>query len=63
MVIDSDVLLIRNAILERINDTNERMSVAIAESDSETIASCSYLVAEYEQMLEEFDRHNSISKS
>jgi len=61
--IDKDVLKSRQKIKDLIDKSENEICDALLRGDREEVASLTYLVAEYEQMLEEFDVHHNISKS
>lgn len=61
MSIDKELLKSRNAIVEIINVCNEQLTDAMSKGDQETVASQTYMIAEYEQMLEEFDKYHDFN--
>lgn len=62
MSIDKEVLEGRQKIKDWIDKAQNEMRDALLRGDKEEVASLTYLIAEYEQMIEEFDVHYNISK-
>lgn len=52
----------RSKIKKLILETNEKMCEALVEGNQGLVASCTYMIAEYESMLEEYCTYHNISK-
>lgn len=63
MITKEEISAKESAIVEYLTVAHEKLAVCQKEKDTEGIASATYLIAEYEQMLEEFREYYSISKT
>lgn len=63
MSIDKELEKSRQTIVDLLEKAENDLADALLRADFERVASESYMVTEYEQMIEEFDQHYVVSNN